>query len=116
MPVMTSCACGGVPTHGDVCCWCWVVELTRPLAEGHTECMLAARRLGPIKTRFRSAQQAVLDGCLAVIHSSDAVPIRSMSVDVAEAARRHPDRIVSMILAKLVSGLTAEIRSRVKVS
>ncbi len=100
------------PVHGDVCCWCWVFEDGKTVYEGHPDCMLAARRLGPIRARFRSAIEQTRENCITVI-SELRQPMEAMPRHLKIAARRDPEAVVRAIAEQIVNVAITQLRQRV---
>lgn len=106
--------CGSAETtHGESCCWCWVFEDGKPAHEEHPECVLAARRLGPIRARFRTAIEQTRENCIQVLQELKH-PVESMPRHIKIAARRDPEAVLRAILEMVVMNATAVLRERVK--
>lgn len=106
--------CAEPATHGDTCCWCWVVELARDPFDGHLDCRLAARRLVPIRARFKTAIEATRENCIELVHEGLAQPLEAMPKILRVHFRRNPERALQAILNEAAGNLATAMKERIK--
>lgn len=116
-PLDRACSCGARPTthvfeNCGACCWCWVVEHAREPHPGHPECVLAAKRLAPIKARFQTAVRAEREACARIVEEIRA-PTSAMTNVLKAGFRRNPDFALRAVLDAVAGNVSAVIRARI---